>query len=271
MKGCENNMIDKRVELADGIKEIRDGDSIVIGGWGPFRKPMALIREIVRSPVNDLTILSFAGMDLDLLIGAGKVKTAIFGFVSFEGAPGRPGNFNRARMEGSVSMKELSEYMFICQFRAAAERLPFYPVRGGIGTDILTLNSEIKTFQDPYSSETLVAIPACAPDYALIHVNEADQLGNAKITGEPYLDRLFVRAGQNVIISAEKIVPVGEIQDNTILSCWVDKVVEAPQGALPCDCYPEYQYDAKAFVQYGQAAKDPTEFDKYLEKIIQKG
>ncbi len=262
-------MIDKRVELTDAIKDIADGDSIVIGGWGSFRKPMALIREIVRSAVKDLTILSFAGMDLDLLIGAGKVKTAVFGFVSFEGAPGRPGNYNRARMDGSVEMKELSEYMFICQFKAAAERLPFYPLRGGIGTDILTINPEIKTFQDPYSNETLVAMPACSPNYALIHVNEADQLGNAKITGEPYLDRLFLRAAQNVIISAEKIVPVGEIQDNTILSSWVDKVGEAPQGALPCDCYPDYPYDAKQFAKYGSATQDQSDFENYLQEMME--
>jgi len=80
-------------------------------------------------------------------------------------------------MEGSVGMKELSEYMFICQFKAAAERLLFFPVRGGIGTDILTINPEIKTITDPYNGETVVAMPSFRPDYALIHLNEADKLG----------------------------------------------------------------------------------------------
>ena len=56
-------MIDKQVGLAESIKEISAGNSIVIGGWGPFRKPMALLREILRSSIKDLTILSFAGMD----------------------------------------------------------------------------------------------------------------------------------------------------------------------------------------------------------------
>lgn len=83
---------------------------------------MALIPEIVRSSMRDLTVLSFAGMDLDLLVAAGKVKMAAFGFVSFEGAPDQPGNFKRARMKGTVEMKELSEYMSICQFKATAAR-----------------------------------------------------------------------------------------------------------------------------------------------------
>lgn len=259
---------DKRVDFKEAIKDIKDGASILIGGWGPIRKPMSLIRTIAQSSLRDLTILSLAGMDLDLLIGAGKVKTAIFGFVSFEGAPGGPGNFKRARQEGTVDMKELSEYMFIAQLKAAAERLPFYPTRSGLGTDILSVNREIKTIEDPYSGQTLVALPAFTPDYCIIHVNEADQLGNGKILGDPYLDELFVRAADKTIMSAERTAPVGKIQDSSILSCWVDMVVEAPMGAYPGECYPDYGVTEKAFKEYGDAAKDPESFGKYLDEIV---
>lgn len=264
-------MNNKRANIEEYIGKLSDGVSIVIGGWGPFRKPMALVRAIAKSSLKDLTILSFGGMDLDLLIGAGKVKTAVFGFMSFEGAPGEPGNFNRARIEGSVEMKELSEFMFICQFKAAADRIPFYPVRGGIGTDILTINREIKTLKDPYCGETLVAMPAFRPDYALIHVNEADQLGNGRILGDPFLDSLFVRAADKVIVSAERILPIGEVQESNILSSWVDTVVEVPRGAHPCACYPDYPYDAKEFAKYGQMTKDPAVFKKYLQELLGRG
>jgi len=263
--------IDKRVGIEESIKGLKDGSSILIGGWGPFRKPMEIVRSIARSSVKDLTVLSFAGMDLDLLVGAGKVKTAIFGFVSFEGAPGGPGNFKRARQEGTVEVKELSEYMFITQFKAAAERLPFYPTRSGTGTDILTINPEIKTVKDPYSGETLVAVPAFTPDYAIIHVNESDQLGNARISGDPYLDGLFVRAADKVIMSAERIMPVGNIQESSILSCWIDMVVEAPKGAYPGGCYPDYGITEKEFKRYGDAAKDPDSFKKYLNEVVKGG
>ena len=260
--------IDKRVGAEASIEDLKDGASVVIGGWGPFRKPMEIVRCIARSSVKDLTVLSFAGMDLDLLIGAGKVKTAIFGFVSFEGAPGGPNNFKRARQEGTVEMKELSEYMFITQFKAAAERLPFYPTRSGMGTDILTINPEIKTIKDPYSDEILVAVPAFTPDYAIIHVNESDQLGNARISADPYLDGLFVRAANKVIVSAERIVPTGKIQENSISSCWVDMVVQAPKGAYPGDCYPDYGITEKEFKRYGDASKDPDSFQKYLNEVL---
>ncbi|MFH0731283.1 MAG: CoA-transferase [Pseudomonadota bacterium] len=261
-------MIDKRTTIDRVVEEMRDGISIVIGGWGPFRKPMALIRAIAASPVKELIVYSYAAMDLDLLIGAGKVKTAVFGFVSFEGAPGAAGNFNRARCTASVEIKELDEYMFACQFKAAADRIPFYPVRGGIGTDILTVNPELRLIQDPYAGETLVAMPACVPDLAIIHVNEADPLGNARILGDAYWDRLFVRAANRVIISAERIVPVGAIQNSAILGVYVDGVIEAPRGAHPCNCYPDYPYDAGEMAAYGRATMDPADFKRYLENRI---
>ena len=259
--------IDKRVPLNEAVENINNGASILIGGWGPFRKPMSVVKAIAQSSLKDLTILAYAAMDLDLLIGAGKVKTAIFGFVSFEGAPGSPENFKRARQEGSVEIKELSEYMFTAQFKAAAERLPFYPTRSGLGTDILSINPEIKTIKDPYTNQTLVAVPAFTPDYALIHVNEADEMGNCRIIGDPFLDSLFARAADKVIITAERILPVGKIQDSSILGLWVDMVVEAPRAAYPCSCYPDYGISEKGFKTYGDAAKDPESFSDYLNKL----
>jgi glutaconate CoA-transferase subunit A len=253
------------------ISEIPDGASILIGGWGPIRKPMVLLKELLKSSIKDLTIMTYGGMDLDLLLGAGKVKKAIYGFVSFEGAPGSPGNFRRARQDNTVEMRELSEYLFICGLKAAAERLPFYPTRSGLGTDIITVNPEMKMIEDPYTGEKLIAMPAMTPDIALIHVNEADHLGNGRILGDPFLDRLFVRAAKKTILSAEKILPPGSIQNSTILSPWVDVVVEAPGGAWPGSCYPDYEIDEKEFKRYGEAAATLESFQKYLSECCQGG
>lgn len=261
--------IDKRVNVDEVVEDIRDGASIVIGGWGDIRKPMTMVNAIARSSLKDLTILSYAAMDLDLLIGAGKVKTAIFGFVSFDGgAPGRAGNFDRARRAGTVEIKEFDEHMFSCQFKAAAERIPFYPIRGGIGTDILTINPEIQTIQDPYTDETLVAVPAFHPDYALIHVNEADQHGNARIAGDPYFDPLFAKAAKKVIVSCERILEVGEIRHSNILATYVEQVVEAPRGARPGSCFPDYSFDAKVCAAYGKATKDASDFKTHLTEVL---
>ena len=261
--------VDKRASVQEVVSELGSGDTLLIGGWGDVRKPMSLVRAVASADVGDLTVYSYAAMDLDLLIGAGKVGKAVFGFVAFDGgAPGKVGNLVRARREETVDIREMDEYMFCCQFKAAAERIPFYPVRGGIGTDVLRVNPELQTIKDPYGGETLVAVPACRPDYVFIHVNEADQLGNARIIGDPYWDTVFAMAGKKVVLSSERILPVGEIQDSDILGIYVDQVVEAPGGAYPGGCYPDYTFDAEAWVEHGRASQDPEEFATYLRGIL---
>ena len=75
-------MANKLMHPSDVISNIQDGMTLGIGGWGPRRKPMALIRELLRSPVRDLTVVSYGGADVGMLCAAGKVKKLVFGFVS---------------------------------------------------------------------------------------------------------------------------------------------------------------------------------------------
>lgn len=262
-------MVDKQTTVENVIAQIHDGATLLVGGWGPARKPMAFLRALARSPVKDLTVMSFAALDLDLLVGLGKVKKAVYGFTSFEGAPGAMVNFRRARQEGAIQAMELSEYMFIAGIKAAAERLPFYPTRSGLGTDILTMNPEIEVITAPYTGEKLVAVPALKPDIILIHVNVADYAGNARIFGDCYLDRLFVRAGGQTYLSAEMVVPTGQLAEESravdILSPWVSGVVECPQGAAPGSCYPDYDVDAARLAEYTRAAQDAGSFSAWVK------
>jgi len=265
-------MLDKRIDSKDFIAQINDGCSILIGGWGPTRKPMTLLREIVKSKVKDLTILSFGGIDVDLLIGAGKVKKLIYPFVSLEGAPAKPANFQRARKAGEIEVMELSEYLFLAGLKATADRLPFWPARSGLGTDILTMNPEIETFEAPYTKEKLVAMPALQADIAIIHVNAADPSGYGQIVGDPLWDKLFVNAAEKVFLSAEKIVPLSKLKSDPktieITNFWVDGVIEAPYGAHPGGCYPDYVWDESHLKKYSAAAADPESFKAYIDQYV---
>ena len=263
----EAEMVDKRSSQEAVVSKIRDGDSVLIGGWGDIRKPMSLVKAIARAKIKNLTVYSYAAMDLDLLVGTDSVKQAFFGFVACDGgAPISAGNINRARCNTTVDIREMDEYMFACQFKAAAERIPFYPVRGGIGSDVLTVNPQIKTIVDPYGDETLVAVPACSPDHVLIHVNEADQLGNAKIAGDSFFDGVFAKAGKHVVVSCERVVPVGHIHDADILGIYIDQVVESKDAARPGSCYPDYDFDAEACLAYSRASRDPVKFANYIDQ-----
>ena len=79
--------MDKRISAAEVVAELRDGMTLGIGGWGSRRKPMALVREILRTPVKDLTVVSYGGPDVGLLCAAGKVRKLVYGFVSLDSIP----------------------------------------------------------------------------------------------------------------------------------------------------------------------------------------
>ena len=265
-------MADKTMTPQEVISQIRDGDTIAIGGWGPIRKPMTMIREIAKSKLKDLTIISFAALDVDLLIGAGKVKKFIFPFMSLEGVPGTLGNYRRARTESSLELMELSEYMTIAGLKAAALRLPFFPTRSGLGSDVLTVNPDIVTFEAPYTGEKLVAMPALKPDVALIHVNAATRSGYGQILGDPRFDRVMARAAEKTFLCAERIAPLSELKNDfrtiEITKVWVSGVVETPLGAHPGRSYPEYDVDAGHLSEYSKASADAATFKDYLAKYI---
>src|SRR6476660_3612726 len=169
--------------IDDVVGELKDGMTIGIGGWGPRRKPMALVRAILRSDLEDLTIVSWGGADVGLLARAGKIRRLVYAFVSLDSVPLEP-NFQRARQTGSIpEIMELDEGMFQTGLRAAAQRLPFLPMRAGLGSDVLVNNPDIKLVRSPYPNVDgefvdLVAVPAIKMHVALLHLNRADEHGN---------------------------------------------------------------------------------------------
>ncbi|HLE01956.1 MAG TPA: CoA-transferase, partial [Dehalococcoidia bacterium] len=209
-----------------------------------------------------------------LLIGVGKVKKVIFNFVAFDGAevPPVPPFFRRAREKGTVEDMMLCENMLMAGLKGAAERLPFYPTRTGLGTDLLQAYPEIQTFSAPYTGEKLVAMPSLPTNVALIHVNLADPSGHGVILGNPDFDPLFVKGAKKVFLSAEKVVPLSELKRHLgfveILRIWVDGVVETPFGAHPGSCYPDYSVDEAHLREYLAATREAESFQAYVEKYI---
>ena len=190
--------------------ELRSGMTIGIGGWGSRRKPMALVRAILRAGLTDLEIVSYAGPDLGLLLAAGRVRKVVTGFASLDSIPLEP-HFRQARQNATVRLVELDEGMLSAGLQAAAQRLPFLPIRAGLGSDVLRVNPELRTVRSPYpDGEELVAMPALRLDAALVHLNRADARGNAQYLGpDPYFDDLFCLAAGRAYVSCEEIVPTG--------------------------------------------------------------
>ena len=133
------------------VEELSDGMTIGIGGWGSRRKPMSLVRAIACSNLKDLTIVSYGGPEVGLLCATGKIRKAIYGFVSLDSIPLEP-HFRNAKQEGTIETGELDEGAFYLGLLAAAHRMPFYPTRAGLGSDMLMMNPEIKKIESPYES-----------------------------------------------------------------------------------------------------------------------
>ena len=124
--------------------------------------------------------------------------------------------------------------------------------------------------RNPYGDEELVAVPRLRPDWAVIHVPEADARGNARIYGSPFWDRLMARAARRVIVTAERILPSEELARQPELTAipelLVEAVVHAPRGAWPGSCYPEYDVDYAAVEAYLAIARDPIGLRAHLDE-----
>jgi len=265
-------MLNKRLSLEQAVGLIKDGDTILFGGWGASRKPLAIVRQIVRSELKDLTVVSMGCLDADLLIAAGKVRKVIYAYLGYQQVPGIPGNCRQARQNDRVEMKEISEGMFLLGLRAAAERVPFAPTRSGIGTDLLSLNG-IKTISCPYTHETLVAMPAIRGDIAFLHVNLATLSGYGYIAADPWLDRIMARAASKTVLCTERVISQEELQKTSpkarlLLRVWINGVVEVPYGAHPTSCFPDYGIDKERLDEYTRASNAQDTTLAYLDKYI---
>ena len=272
---------DKTCTEDEVVAELRSGMTIGIGGWGSRRKPMSLIRAILRSDLTDLTVVAYGGPDVGLLCRSGKAAKVISGFVSLDSIPLEP-HYRAARQSGSIQAEELDEGMFLSGLQAAAWRLPFLPTRAGLGSDVPRVMPHIRTVLSPYPDpetgeyEELIAAPALQLDAALVHQHRADVSGNAVWLGEdPFFDDILVRAATRSFVSCEAVVPTEELGEGTdvthrsISRMDVTGVVEAPGGAHFTECLPDYGRDEAFQRRYAATARSEEAWDEFEREFLQ--
>ena len=266
--------LDKTMSAAEVVGRLRDGMTLGIGGWGPRRKPMALVREILRSPLKDFTVVAYGGPDVGMLLAAGRIRRLYYGFVSMDVIPIDP-FFRQARQAGAFEARELDEGLLQWGLRAAAMRVPFLPTRTGLGSDVLKANPDFRTVTSPYDDgEALLAMPALKLDAALLHVTRADRLGNTLTLGpDPFFDDHFARAAEATYVSAGEVVDrldlqADEARANLFERCFVTGVVEAPFGAHPTTSPPNHGWDLTALKRYTAAAGEEGGWARYMDEVI---
>jgi len=265
----------KEMTIEQVVAQIRSGMTVGIGGWGSRRKPMALVRAILRSDLTDLRVVSYAGPDVGLLLDAGKASHVTYAFATLDSIPLEP-LFGRARQDRTAVFREWDEGMFQTGLRAAAQRVPFLPMRAGLGSAVLENDPDLRLVTSPYDDgEQLVAVPALELDVALVHMNRADQYGNAQYLGpDPYFDDLFCMAADRAFVSTEQIIDTAgltvdaPLQSLLINRTMVAGVVETPNGAHFTTCTPTYERDEKFQKEYATAAKDPEAWAAFKQRFL---
>jgi glutaconate CoA-transferase subunit A len=261
----------------DAAGLINDGDTVIVGGFGTVNHPMPIIRALIRRGVRNLTVIgaATAGLEVDLLIGAGCVKKIIAPYVGAELYAPIGHCFRRAAEAGAVEVYETTEYLLYSQLDAASRGLGFLPWRGGVGTSIPVLNPDYVPFNDPINGEPYLAVPALHAHWAIIHVGQADAFGNGQHGGVRFGDRLLSRAAERVMITAERIVPNAEIRKNPWATSipYADAVIEAPYGSHPYASHGFYVEDEQAIRDYVRASLahrkgDSETWNSYLAEWV---
>jgi glutaconate CoA-transferase, subunit A len=245
----------KLVSLDELARLIPDGASIALGGSFLHRAPAAVARALVSRGARDLELVKPSpGYDLDVLCRGGALRRARIGIAAMDAELGLLPAYRRAVESKAIELEEHSCITIVSGFRASAYGVPFLPVAGLDGSDIPALNGWIQ-MRDPYGSDRSVyVVPAIRPDVVVVHVNEVDEEGNARLYGSPQWDRIMTRAAERVLVTAEQVVPRERIEAQPELTLvpgfMVEAVAIAPRGAWPGSMYPEYGIDFAAVERY---------------------
>lgn len=252
------------------------GSRIHLGGMAVHNHPMAFVHELLRQGTRELTVVSHVSAgDVDMLIGAGRVKRLEFSYVGLEEFGTAP-CFRRAVQAGSLELSEYSEPVAFERFACSARGMPFFTTREMVGTDLPAVNPDIKEIIDPFGSGAYHAVSAAEPEWVIIHAPAGDKYGNVLFFPHRQLpedlDLTASRTTRNLIVTVEQIVSHERIRQlpylNLIPRFRTTAIVEAPYGAHPCSCLHLYDQDRAHLAEYARAGRHEDTFLQYLDRYV---
>lgn len=238
---------------------------------------MAAVRALIRRGARDLHLVGVpsAGFQADMLIGAGCVRTVEAAALTL-GEHGLPPRFAAAVKAGGIAMKDATCPAIHAGLQAAEKGLPFLPVRGILGSDLLRHRDDWTVIDNPFAPEgtadPLVAVPAIRPDVALFHARKADRQGNVWIGVRREL-MVMAHAATTTLVTVEEVVDGDLLADEatapgTIPGLYVTALAEAKEGAWPVGLAGAYPPDAAALQAYVAAARSEEGFRAWLREHV---
>jgi glutaconate CoA-transferase, subunit A len=254
---------------------VRDGDTVVIEGFTHLIC-FAAGHEIIRQRRRDLTLCRLTpDLIYDQMIAAGCARKLVFSWAGNPGA-GSLHAFRRA-VEGkggaaTLELEEYSHFGMVARLSAGAARLPFWPMRNYMGTDLPAANPRIAQVECPYTGERLATVPALNPDVTIVHAQRADAQGNTQIWGLLGVQKEAAFASRRVIVVVEELVDQQVIRadpNRTLIpGLAVDAVVVEPWGAHPSYAQGYYDRDNEFYVAWEKISRDPAALERYLDEFV---
>jgi glutaconate CoA-transferase subunit A len=231
------------------------------------------------------------GQGVDELVGAGCVARLEIAYAGSGRFAPTCIRFRKAVEAGAIAVEDYSNYQMTLRFLAGAMGVPFLPTRSGLGTDILDKwgvpasqrevdprlpNRKMVVIDNPFAgwgnAQRLALVPAIEPDVTILHVQQADRQGTARIEGLPFTDVEQAKSARHVIVTCEELVDVDRLREepdrNQLPFFCVDAVVLVPMGAYPTACYRHYDYDPVYLNNYRRAASDDERYHNYLDEFV---
>ena len=233
-----------------------------------------VVRALIRRQARDLRLLGVPvlGLCADLLIGAGCVAEIETSAVSL-GEAGLAPRFTEAAERGEIVVRDATCPMIHSGLQAAEKGVPFMPLRGVLGSDLVALRPDWKVIDNPMGeNDPIILAPAISPDIALFHARWADRAGNVWLGRRRELATI-AHAAKATLVSCESVREGDMLEDEllapgVLASVYVTGVAEAKRGAWPLGVIDEYPIDDAHLAAYAKAARTREGFARYLDEWV---
>jgi glutaconate CoA-transferase subunit A len=262
----------KVTSMRDAVARlVEDGDTILAEGFTHLI-PFAAGHEIIRQKKKDLTLCRLTpDLIYDQMVAAGVARKLVFSWTGNPGV-GSLHAIRRAIESGKIEIEEYSHFGLATRIKAGASGLPFLPLRTYQGTDLPKVNPSIRPVECPFTGESLYAVPALAPDVAILHAQRADAMGNTQVWGLTGVQKEAAFAAKKVLVIVEEIVAEEIIRADPnrtmIPGLIVDAVVEEPFGAHPSFVQGYYDRDNDFYVAWDEIGKTEAGLAAYLDEWV---
>jgi glutaconate CoA-transferase, subunit A len=263
------------VSLEALAAEIRDGMSLAVPRDSSGVAMAATAAIIAAGPKRlQLVCVPVGGMQADVLIGAGLIASIETSAVTLGEAGGAP-RFTDAVRAGAFELKDATCPALLAGLMAGQKGVPFMPIRGLIGSDLMKVRPDWKVVENPFTpDDPIVVVPAIRPDVALFHAPEADRFGNVRIGRQAELAAMAY-AAKTTLVTVERIRETSLLADENsaagvLPALYVTAIAQARNGAWPLGLWGEYRVDDAELARYARMAKSAEGFAAYLRGFLRR-